>query len=117
MIQNIEVGDVLENDENVYGLVKIDGKNIDEQCVYYLGKNRVIEGGCNLCFYDKSISILTTLDLDENNKKVINRKENKLYHLLTDKKSFNINYVKFYDYNSSIDLFLDKFKLLSMNYV
>ena len=117
MIQNIEVGDVLENDENVYGLVKIDGKNIDEQCVYYLGKNRVIEGGCNLCFYDKSISILTTLDLDENNKKVINRKENKLYHLLTDKKSFYINGVNFYDYNASIDLFLYKSKLLSMKYV
>jgi hypothetical protein len=117
MIQNIEVGDVLENDENVYGLVEIDGKNIDEQCVYYLGKNRVIEGGCNLCFYDKSISILTTLDLDENNKKVINRKENKLYHLLTDKKSFYINGVNFYDYNASIDLFLYKSKLLSMKYV
>lgn len=117
MIQNIEVGDVLENDENVYGLVEIDGKNIDEQCVYYLGKNRVIEGGCNLCFYDKSISILTTLDLDENNKKVINRKENKLYHLLTDKKSFYINGINFYDYNASIDLFLYKSKLLSIKYV
>ena len=117
MIQNIEVGDVLENDENVYGLVEIDGKDIDEQCVYYLGKNILIEGGCNLCFYDKSISILTTLDLDENNKQLKNTKENKLYHLLTDKKSFYIDGINFYDYNSSIDLFLNKLKLLSMKYV
>ena len=117
MIQNIEVGDILENDENVYGLVEIDGKDIDEQCAYYLGKKRVIEGGCNLCFYDESICILTTLDLDENNKKYISKKEDKLYHLLTDKKSFNINGINFYDYNSSIDLFLDKSKLLSMKYV
>jgi hypothetical protein len=117
MIQNIEIGDVLENDENVYGLVEIDGKDIDEQCIYYLGKNRLIEGGTNLCFYDESISILTTLDLDENNKRHINKKEDKLYHLLTDKKSFNINNISFYDYNSSIDLFLDKSKLLSMKYV
>jgi hypothetical protein len=117
MIENIEIGDVLENDENVYGLVEIDGKDIDEQCVYYLGKKRRIAGGCNLCFYDESISILTTLDLDENNKKHINKKENKLYHLLTDKKSFNINDINFYDYNASIDLFLDKSKLLSMKYV
>ena len=106
-IQDIEVGDILENDENVYGLVEINGKNIDEQCVYYLGKNKKFEGGCNLCFYNESINILTTLDL----------KENKLYHLLTDKKSFYINGIKFYDYNASIDLFLDKNKLLSMKYV
>jgi hypothetical protein len=117
IIKNIEVGDVLENDENVYGLVEINGKNIDEQCVYYLGKNQVIEGGCNLCFYDESINILTTLDLDENNKKNKNIKQDKLYHLLTDKKSFYINNVNFYDYNASIDLFLDKSKLLSIKYV
>ena len=117
MIQNIEVGDILENDENVYGLVEINGKNIDEQCVYYLGKNKKFEGGCNLCFYNESINILTTLDLDENNKEPKTIKENKLYHLLTDKKSFYINGIKFYDYNASIDLFLDKNKLLSMKYV
>lgn len=108
-IQNIEVGDVLENNENVYGLVELDGKDIDEQCIYYLGKNQIIEGGCNLCFYDESINILTTLDLDENNKRIKNTKENKLYHLLTDKKSFYINGIKFFDYNSSIDLFLNTF--------
>ena len=116
LIKNIEIGDVLENGGNVYGLVEIDGTNIEEQCAYYLGKDRVFEGGCNLCFYEKSISILTTLDLDRNNKKHIN-KENKLYHLLTDEKSFNVCDIKFYDYNSSIDLFLDKSKLLSMKYV
>jgi len=117
MIQNIKVGDVLENDENVYGLVEIDGKDIDEQGVYYLGKNTVIEGGGNLCFCDESISILTTLDLDENNKQSKNTKENKLYHLLTDKNSFYINGIHFCDYNSTIDLFLNKSKLLSMKYV
>jgi len=117
IIQDIEVGDILENDENVYGLVEINGKNIDEQCVYYLGKNKKFEGGCNLCFYNESINILTTLDLDENNKQPKTIKENKLYHLLTDKKSFYINDLNFYDYNASIDLFLEKFKLLSMKYV
>jgi hypothetical protein len=117
LIKDIVIGDVLENDENVYGLVEINGKDIDEQCIYYLGKNCKIEGGCNLCFYKESVNILTTLDLDENNKKYKNIKENKLYHLLTDKKTFYIGDFNFYDYNSSIDLFLDKFKLLSMKYV
>ena len=117
IIQNIEVGDILENNETVYGLVEINGKNIDEQCIYYLGKNKKFEGGCNLCFYDESINILTTLDLDENNKKYKTTKEDKLYHLLTDKKSFYVNNINFYDYNASIDLFLNKSKLLSMKYV
>lgn len=45
--------------------------------------------------------------------------DNKLYHLLTDKKLFSINGIQFYDYNSCIDLFLEKYrgKLLSMKYV
>ena len=46
-------------------------------------------------------------------------KEPKLYHLLTDKKTFTINNIKFFDYNSSVDLFLDKSrrKLLYLKYV
>lgn len=116
-IRNIEVGDILENDENVYGLVEIYGLTIDEQCIFYLGKNRLIQGGCNLCFYDKTTSsILSTIDIDIHNQELC-RNKNVLYHLLTDKGTFYINGIKFYDYNSSIDLFLDKYKLLSMKYV
>lgn len=116
-IRNIEVGDILENDENVYGLVEIYGLTIDEQCIFYLGKNRLIQGGCNLCFYDKSTSsILSTIDIDIHNQELC-RNKSVLYHLLTDKGTFYINGIKFYDYNSSIDLFLDKYKLLSMKYV
>ena len=116
-IKNIKINDILENGEKVYGLIEINGINIDEQCIYYLGKNKKFKGGCNLCFYDESINILTTLDLDENNKKYKTTKEDKLYHLLTDKKSFYVNNINFYDYNASIDLFLNKSKLLSMKYV
>lgn len=119
MIQNIEIGDILENNENVYGLVEIDGKDVEEQCIYYLGKNNKFEGGTNLCFYYNFINILSTLDLYKNNKirKKEKEKENKLYHLLTDKTTFYVNNIKFYDYNSSIDLFLDNSKLLSIKYV
>lgn len=116
-IKNIEVGDILENGENVYGLVEIYGLSIDEQCVYYLGKNNLIQGGCNLCFYDESTSsIQSTLDLDKYNNELY-RNKSVLYHLLTDNGTLNINGTKFYDYNSSIDLFLNKSKLLSMKYV
>ena len=72
-----------------------------------------------MVFCDNSINILTTLDLDEKYKRITNIKEPKLYHLLTDKKTFTINNIKFFDYNSSVDLFLDKSrrKLLYLKYV
>jgi hypothetical protein len=61
----------------------------------------------------------TTLTLDNSNKKVLDKKHDKLYHLLTDKKTFYIGDIRFYDYNAAIDLFLEKnkVKLLSMKYV
>ena len=48
-----------------------------------------------------------------------NQNHNLLYHLLTNTKTFNIDKIRFYDYNASIDLFLDKNreKLLSIKYV
>ena len=117
-IKNVNINDVLENGEKVYGLVEINGNDIDEQFIYNLGKGRIFEGGANLGFHDKSIHVLNTLDIDEQNKIIVN-KQNKLYHLLTDTKTFKINNIGFFDYNASIDLFLEKSrkKLLSIKYV
>jgi hypothetical protein len=122
-IKHIFIGDILENGEKVYGFVEIDGQNLIEQAIFNLGKNKSIDGGVNLNICDKNIHFTSTLDLDTNNKfkklKVVNEMENKLYHLLTDEKVFSINGIQFYDYNSCIDLFLEKYraKLLSMKYV
>jgi hypothetical protein len=105
-IQDIEIGDILEEDETVYGLVKINGENIDEQSMYYLGKNKLFEGSNNLYF------LVNETNLDKISKQTKNKKDNILYHLLTDKKTFNINKIKIYDYNASIDLFLNKNKII-----
>ena len=115
-IKDIFIDDILENGEKVYGLVKINGANVDEQFIFNLGKNTIIEGGPNLTIYDKNIS---TLSLDKNSKIKSNIKHDELYHLLTDSKTFYVNEIKFYDYNASIDLLLEKNrgKLLSMKYV
>ena len=53
------------------------------------------------------------------NKLIQPNKENKLYHLLTDKLTLNVNKMRFFDYNASIDFFLEKSreKLLSIKYV
>jgi hypothetical protein len=98
---DIYIGDVLENGENVYGIVKINGTNVNEQYKYNLGKNLVIEGGPNLVICEP---------LDSTHKVVLDSKHCHLYHLLTDTKTFNVGHIKFYDYNAAIDLFLDKNK-------
>ena len=120
-IKNVSIGDILENGERVYGYVEIDGTNLLEQATYNLAKNRFVTGGSNLNICEKSLGFTCTLDLDKKYKhlKRYIECESKLYHLLTDSKTFNINGVNFYDYNSCIDLFLEKYrgKLLSMKYV
>jgi len=106
-IKNINIGDILEKGERVYGCVEIDGANLSEQYIYNLDKNVKISGGPNICFCSQHIPILTTLDFEhkKNSKKT---NEEKLYHLLTDSQSFYIKNLKIYDYNSCIDIFLNK---------
>ena len=109
-ISKVEINDILENGEIVYGIVEIDGKKMDNQYVYYLGNNNIIEGAPNLVFYDNN-KINTTLDLNlyvsNNYKKLRNNFDSKLYHLLTNKETFVVNGIKFKDYNASIDIFLE----------
>ena len=118
-IKDINVGDILENGEEVYGIVEINGKNIDDQFEYNLGKDLVVEGTSNLLICDKKINHFSTLEFNKNNKKLLNKKHDKLYHLLTSKDSFYIENIRFYDYNASIDILLEKNKgkILSMKYV
>ena len=127
-IKDIRVGDILENNTSVYGIVEINGRSLNSQYIFNLG-NKIVEGGPNLTICDKNINVTSTLNLIENydsyldnqinSKKPTSKIENKLYHLLTNKKTFYIHNIRFYDYNASIDLFLDKSKgkLLSMKYV
>ena len=118
-IKDIEIDDILENGEKVYGIVKINGNNVNQQFKFNLGKNNYVEGGPNLCMCDKNVINESTLYLTLANKLILNEKHCDLYHLLTDKKTFNVDKIKFYDYNAAIDLLLEKNrgKLLSMKYV
>ena len=107
-INDINVGDILSNGEKVYGIVEIDGSDLNAQYIYYLGNNFVF-GGPNLIIGDKNFDCKSTLDIADNSRIVIVN-DDKLYHLLTDKKTFYVNNIKFYDYNASIDLFLAKYR-------
>ena len=118
-IKDILVGDVLENREKVYGIVEINGKDVIEQYIYHLGKNTLIKGSQNLVLCGQNNNFMSTINLDKIYKEIINEKEDKLYHLLTDANTFNVDGIKFYHYNASIDIFLNKNtpKILSVNYV
>lgn len=91
-ISKVCINDVLENGEIVYGLVEIDGLDIAENVSYNLGKNNIVEG------------YIPDLYVYKNNCHVFNQK---LYHLLTDKKTFKLGSVIIRDYNSAIDRFLE----------
>ena len=108
-IKDVEIGDILENGEKVYGVVEIHGETIKTHCQYILGKKTFIKCSENIIFYDESGKMTTSLTLDEGKQK---RKEKnielKLYHLITDKKKFKINEITFCDYSSSFDFFLKK---------
>jgi len=117
-IHNIQIGDILLQGEKVYGIVEIKADDLN-QYKYNFGNNVFIDGGPNLTVCDLNINFTTTLQIGENMRILKRNQETKLYHILTDKQKFTYNGVCFYDYNASIDLFLDstREKLLSLKYV
>jgi len=103
-IKDIQPNDTLENNEIVYGVVEIDGLSLNNQYFYNLGKNKNFIGGPNLIIDSKKFLENRTLNLDRSFKKRLDTKQDKLYHLLTDKKTFHVGKLKFHDYNACIDL-------------
>ena len=100
-IKNVEVNDVLKFGERVVGVVKI--KSSDLHCKeYYLADGCIIKGGPNLQINDVDLGKMSTLNMHGEQVK-----EDYLYHLITNKKSFYVNGIRFLDYNSCIDNYLD----------
>ena len=62
------------------------------------------EGGPNLIVKNKSSDCFSTLCLDSSKKWFC--KDRHLYHLLTDTSLLKISNTTFYDYNASIDFFI-----------
>ena len=92
-IKDLKVGDILQNGIKIYGIVEIDGTQILNQYKYNLGLMKEFSG------FVKT--------LDEKYSKIPVKKNNKLYHLLSDKGFFYIENILFYDYNSAVELYLD----------
>jgi archaellin len=104
-IKNIKPGNILINNIFVYGVVEINGKDLDQSCFYL--KNNL-----------EKIPILGTDTLHKLSNKYLDKinieivKEEKLYYLLTNTGNFYIQDLLFNDYNSAVEIFL-----LSNNYV
>jgi hypothetical protein len=110
-IYKVNVGDILKNGEKVYGIVEVWNNN--------LGQNEYNQNNvCGINIYPIIYNQLPILENKEN-KENTTRNSKIIYHLLTDKKYFTVENIKYYHYNSCIELFLEKYrgKLLSMKYV
>ena len=105
-LKDINIGDILENGDEVHGLVVINGTNIYNQIEYEYGNNinGPIVGSSNIIYSIDNSTIVNVFNLDKKNLDIM---ENKLYHLLTSSGVFHINDIQFHDYNASIDLILE----------
>ena len=123
-IHLVEVNDVLRYGERVLGVVEIDAtkmKELYEYTIYIPNqdpffdsknlsdviKEYTFKGGMNL-HYKKDGVTDCTLYLSDREKKPWKTTDKKLYHLLTDRKCFYLNGVRFYDYDAAIERFLDR---------
>ena len=100
-INHIEVNDILRFGERVIGIVKIKSDDLDLKQIVINDQN-IIEGGSNLHICDHDLGMISTLDVYGEKTKALY-----VYHLITDKGTFYVNGIKFYDYNYCIDKYLE----------
>jgi len=96
-IKDIEVNDILRFGERVVGIVQIKADDLEIK-KYDLENGNEITGGPNIQLYDPNLGARNTLDMYGDNIDTTY-----VYHLITDKRYFYINGIKYYDYNSCID--------------
>ena len=96
--------------ERVIGIVKIKADDLETKQIL-LNKRTSIQGGPNLQICDSDLGMMSTLDMYGDKIKV-----KYLYHLITDKRTFYVNGIRYYDYNGCIDkyLYLENNKLVKV---
>jgi hypothetical protein len=102
-IDQIEIGDILENGGRVYTIVEVDGRNVQHQFSCVLGMKTFVTGGGKINYVDQYLGHVSTLKIDGDNFVIRKNIDSKLYHLVTDNKTFKIRDVLFNDYNSCVD--------------
>ena len=105
LIKNVKPGNILYNNVDVYGVVEINGQDLN-QTQYYSRNNPEN----NPILGTDTLHKLSHEYLDKINIEFV--KEEKLYYLLTNNGNFYIDDLLLNDYNSAVEIFL-----LSNNYV
>jgi len=101
-IKDVQIGDVLDNNIIVFGVVTVNGRTLNQQYQYNLGEDTIFKGGPNLNLGQKN--------LERMGMKVLENREDKLYHLITEEKYFYVDGIKFFHYDSNIELLLDRYR-------
>lgn len=107
-INKIEVNDILRFGERVTGIVKIKADDLETKQIV-VGNKNIIEGGPNLQICDPDLGIISTLEVYGERINVAY-----VYHLITDKRTFHVNGIKFHDYNQCIDKYLEKANIMNL---
>lgn len=100
-MRDVQVGNVLDQNIRVFGVVTVNGTTLNEQYQYNLGEDAIFKGGPNLNIGEKN--------LERMGMKVLEKKEDKLYHLITKEKYFYVGGIKIFHYDSNIELLLDRY--------
>lgn len=102
-IEDVNVGDALDKNIKVFGKVSVNGVSLNRQYKYNLGEGVVFEGGPNL-----------NADLERfgigNGMEKLEEKHERLFHLITNEKYFYVGNIKFYHYDSNVELLLDRYR-------
>tara|TARA_B100000902_G_C27310143_1_gene917878 strand:+ start:1041 stop:2609 length:1569 start_codon:yes stop_codon:yes gene_type:complete len=102
-IKDIKVNDILNNGERVCAVVTIDKNNMSKLYDFNIDENNLLTCTKNINILKNGIKKTNTSNI-KGIETICNSKY--LYHLVTDKKCFEINNVYVEDYNTSIEKFL-----------
>lgn len=102
-IEDVKIGDVLDKNIAVFGKVCVNGASLNRQYKYNLGDGNIFEGGPNLNADLERFGFGIKMEKLEENRE-------KLFHLITNEKYFYVGNIKFYHYDSNIELLLDRYR-------
>jgi hypothetical protein len=108
-IKDVKVNDLLLSGDKVVSIIKIAGHDVSSYTYSFINDSRTICGTKNIQINDDNLGVINAMDYARTNPLLCEpliKKEEYMYHLLTDTSFFNVNNIRVSDYNSGIDKYL-----------